>query len=164
MGTSMVLNNLLKESEQTILVDRSVLERLLEGSDRQLNLINSLLEAHASEIQGIPLNCEPKSLSDLVEAVRSDLEPVLKQNHITLINRMSADLPLVNVDTTQLWRVFTNLITNALKHNPHGITITLNAEVGGDGETGFREHHSTERLDDDSRLNQSKIQNLKSKI
>jgi signal transduction histidine kinase len=36
-------------------------------------------------------------------------------------------LPLVNADTTQLWRVFENLIGNVLKYNPPGVTLTLAA-------------------------------------
>jgi signal transduction histidine kinase len=128
IGTSIVLQSLLKKPEQKLLVDRSVLERLLQGSDRQMNLINSLLEAHASEVQGITLNCEPLHLDKLVEAVLSDLAPVLNKNQVILTNRIGADLPLINGDKTQLWRVFTNLISNAIKHNPHGITLTLDAE------------------------------------
>ncbi|NJN87589.1 MAG: ATP-binding protein [Leptolyngbyaceae cyanobacterium SL_7_1] len=42
---------------------------------------------------------------------------------------MPPDLPLVNADPLQLRRVFENLITNALNHNPPGIHLTLNATV-----------------------------------
>ncbi|WP_226589146.1 sensor histidine kinase [Microseira wollei] len=129
IGTSIVLQSLLKKPEQKLVVDRSVLERLLQGSDRQMNLINSLLEAHATEVQGITLNCEPLRLDKLVEAVLSDLAPVLNKNQVILNNRIGADLPLINGDATQLWRAFTNLISNAMKHNPHGITLTLDAEI-----------------------------------
>ncbi len=38
-------------------------------------------------------------------------------------------MPLVNADPSQLWRVFNNLITNALKHNPQGINLILDASV-----------------------------------
>lgn len=129
MGTSIVLQNLLKETGQKILVDRSVLERLLQGGDRQLNLINSLLEAHATEVQGIPLHPESIQLSELVGSVLSDLAPLLQQNQVKLCDRTRPDLPPINGDKTQLWRVLTNLITNALKHNPPGIELTLEAKL-----------------------------------
>jgi signal transduction histidine kinase len=129
MGISVVLQNLLRKPEQKLTIDRSVLEQLLQGSDRQLALIHSLLEAHATEVQGIKLRCQPLQIASLVEEILSDLEPAFRKNRIVLNNQIHSDLPSVNADKTQIWRVFDNLITNALKHNPHGICLTLNAEV-----------------------------------
>jgi signal transduction histidine kinase len=129
MGTSIVLANLLRKSEQQVTLDRSLLERLQQGNDRQLTLINSLLEAHNTEIQGVQLICEPFSLQDVIDSVLSDLLPILEQHQINLRDRVPANLPLVNGDAHQLWRVYCNLITNAIKHNPNGITVTLTADV-----------------------------------
>lgn len=130
-GISMVLRNLLNQPEEGITVSRSILERMLQGSDRQLNLIESLLEAHTSEVRGILLHCEPVQLSILVRSVYADLEPILTKNKVDFIDRVKNDLPLVKADPIQLWRVFSNLITNAVKHNPPEITITIDASLEG---------------------------------
>ena len=127
LGTLMVLKNLLARSEENISISRSILERMIQSSDRQLNLINSLMEAHISEVQGVVLQRQAVQLLTVVEAAIADLEPLLTQNQATLTNLVSADLPLVNADPTQLWRVFSNLIVNALKHNPPGLVLTINA-------------------------------------
>lgn len=127
LGTLMVLINLLARPEENISISRSILERMIQSSDRQLNLINSLMEAHISEMQGIVLQLQPVQLLTVVEAAIADLEPLLEQNQATLTNLVSVDLPLVNADPTQLWRVFSNLIVNALKHNPPGLLLTINA-------------------------------------
>lgn len=135
MGTSMVLNNLLNSSEAnsstspTIPIARSILERIVQGNDRQLNLINSLLESHASEVQGIILHNEPTQLSTLVQSIVEDIEPILAKNQATLVNLVSLDLSWVNVDPTQLRRVFENLLINALKHNPPHLNLILNTTV-----------------------------------
>ncbi|WP_374794908.1 sensor histidine kinase [Aerosakkonema funiforme] len=130
-GTAMVLQSLLNQPEQKITVSRSILERMLQGNDRQLNLINSLLEAHNSEVQGIVLHCQPLHLSTLVQAVYSDLEPILTKNQVIFRNLITDNLPSVSADSTQLWRVFSNIITNAVNHNPPEITITLDATIEG---------------------------------
>ncbi|WP_334816402.1 PAS domain-containing sensor histidine kinase [Nostoc sp.] len=127
LGTLMVLKNLLARPEENISISRSILERMIQSSDRQLNLINSLMEAHISEVQGVVLQRQAVQLLTVVEAAIADLEPLLTQNQATLTNLVSADLPLVNADPTQLWRVFSNLIVNALKHNPPGLVLTINA-------------------------------------
>ena len=124
-----MLNNLLQKPDTTIPIPRSILERMAQASDRQLNLINSLLEAHVSEVRGIVIHPEPLQLYQLVQSVVADLEPILEQNQAILKNLISEDLPQINADSTQLWRVFGNLITNALKHNPPGLTLTLSAKV-----------------------------------
>ncbi|WP_375512664.1 ATP-binding protein [uncultured Nostoc sp.] len=118
--------------QSPIPVSRSILERMIQSSDRQLNLINSLMEAHLSELQGVVLQRQTVQLLTVVEAAIADLEPLLEQNQAKLTNLVSADLPLVNADTTQLWRVFSNLIVNALKHNPPGLLLTINATHEGE--------------------------------
>jgi signal transduction histidine kinase len=65
----------------------------------------------------------------MVQEVVAELEPILSHNKVTLINSIPVDLPQVNADATQLWRVFENLISNALNHNPPGLTLKLFAEV-----------------------------------
>ncbi|MBE8971006.1 PAS domain S-box protein [Nostocales cyanobacterium LEGE 12452] len=127
LGTLMVLKNLLARSEENITISRSILERMIQSSDRQLNLINSLMETHISEVQGVVLQHQPVQLLAVVQAAIADLEPLLAQNQAKLTNLVSADLPLVNGDPTQLWRVFSNLIVNALKHNPPELLLTINA-------------------------------------
>ncbi|MBE9179643.1 HAMP domain-containing histidine kinase [Oculatella sp. LEGE 06141] len=129
VGASMLLKSLLNSADEKITVHRSVLERLLEGSDRQSTLINSLLEAHSSELPLNSFHPEPVQLSTIVESVLANLEPLLEKNQVQLFNWVHADLPLVHVDGNQIWRVYCNLISNALKHNPNQICLTLEAEL-----------------------------------
>jgi signal transduction histidine kinase len=132
VGTSIVLQNLLRKannSDGKATIATAKLEQMLAGSDRQLNLINSILEAHNSEIKQAPLHRQPLQLRMLVESVIADLEAVLAQNQIVLNNDIATNLPHIYADETQLGRVFSNLITNALKHNPSGIHLTLDAQM-----------------------------------
>jgi PAS domain S-box-containing protein len=126
-GTLMVLKNLQQQSGEIIPLPRRILERMIQSGDRQLDLINTLLEAHVSEVQGVVLHKESIQLSQLVCSVIAELEPLLEQNQVTLKNLVPEDLPLISADPTALWRVFGNLINNALKHNPAGLTLTLSA-------------------------------------
>ncbi|MEB3212174.1 MAG: HAMP domain-containing sensor histidine kinase, partial [Leptolyngbyaceae bacterium] len=129
VGTSIVLQKLLQKANAAdgqATIAAAKLEQMLVGSDRQLNLINSILEAHSSE-QSITLACQPLQLSALIESVLADLAALLEQNQVVLTNQITAELPLIEADRNHLWRVFSNLVTNALKHNPPGITLTLNA-------------------------------------
>ncbi len=132
LGTLMVLRNLLKQPGEKVQVARSILERIADSSDRQLELINSLIETHAAEVRGVVLHCQPLQLSSLVQSAIADLQPMLAQGQVTLTNRIPDDLPLVNADPLQLLRVYQNLIANALNHNPPGLSLTLDAKTEGD--------------------------------
>ncbi|WP_199333654.1 HAMP domain-containing sensor histidine kinase [Oculatella sp. FACHB-28] len=129
MGASMLLKNLLNQAGEEIPVNRLILERMWQGSDRQLNLLSSLVEAHDTEMRCLVLHCRPLHLEPFVQSVLVNLEPLLNKNQVTLKNLISPDLPPVSADSDQLWRLFTNLITNAVKHNPPGIELVLKADV-----------------------------------
>lgn len=133
VGWLMVLKNLLNNPSEPVPVSRSVLERMILSSDRQLHLIDSLLDVHAKEVQGVILKREPVQPSQLIQAIVQDLEPLFAKNQASLRNLVPNNLPVISADPAQLWRVFENLIANAFKHNPPGLCLTLTATL----EEGF---------------------------
>ncbi len=128
-GMLMVLKNWHRKTGESIAIPRSVLERMIQGSEQQLRLIDSLLEVHAGELRGLVLHCDRVDLKAVVEAAAADLEPLINDSQATFKNLMPDDLPAVNADATQLRRVFSNLIANALKHNLPGLNLTVSARV-----------------------------------
>jgi signal transduction histidine kinase len=132
MGSSMVITKLIAKSQSTadtVAVPIDTLKRLLAGSNRQLNIINALLEAQNTEVGGVILHKQTYQISNLVRSILEELEPILQKDQVTVTNQIGDDLPLLNVDPDQLWRVFNNLINNALKHNPPGIDLLLSAYI-----------------------------------
>ncbi|MEG4072913.1 MASE1 domain-containing protein [Microcoleus sp. Pol14C2] len=133
MGMLILLKNLLNKSPsdslQDVPVSRSILQRIVQASEHQLTMVNSLLDAHASEVKGIVLNPLPLDLQSLASAIVADLEPMLAKNQATLTQEIPVDLPQVKADRQHLQRVLENLLTNAIKHNPPGVNITFKAEV-----------------------------------
>jgi signal transduction histidine kinase len=61
-----------------------------------------------------------------------DLAPLLVENQATLSNQVPPELPPVTADPALIRRVFENLLTNALKHNPPGLHLTLHATIEDD--------------------------------
>jgi PAS domain S-box-containing protein len=145
MGNLMVLNNLLNYQpagdhttspssfSSPIPVPCSIIKRMIQGNDRQLEMIESLLELHSTEAQGIVLHREVVSFSTLVGTIIRDLEPMLTQHHSSVTNLVPDDLPLVIADPAHLQKVFVNLLAHSWQHNPPGVKFTLKATV----ETGM---------------------------
>ncbi|WP_348230316.1 hybrid sensor histidine kinase/response regulator [Trichocoleus desertorum] len=135
VGTLLVLENLQqkaqKQAEATVSIPQSVVQRMIQSSDRQLSLLNLLLDAHFSAAGSLVLQPEPINLHSFVRELAEDLEPLLAKNGATLTNRIAPELLSAAADPLQLRRVFENLLTNALNHNPAGLSLTVNATLSG---------------------------------
>ncbi|MEH2004170.1 sensor histidine kinase [Nostoc sp.] len=116
-------------AQAPIQVSRSIIERMIQGNDRQLTMINSLLEINSCEKQGIDIKPEPVQISTLLGGIFAQLEPMLTQNQATLKNLVPADLPLIMADGTWLQKVLAHLITHSLQNNPPGLNLILSAGV-----------------------------------
>jgi signal transduction histidine kinase len=128
LGMLMVLKRLQAKADETISLSKSVLDRMVESGDRQLNLISSLLEDYSQEPQKLILNYQPVAIAELVEQTLHGLEPLIHQNRIRLDKQIAPDLPKFLADSLQLQRVLEHLITNAVKHNPPGINLAIQVE------------------------------------
>ncbi|NJR37667.1 MAG: PAS domain-containing protein [Leptolyngbyaceae cyanobacterium CSU_1_4] len=131
MGSLLVLKDLLSHSGDSVAISRTVITRMIEGSDRQLRLLNTLLDAHYNEIQGMELHLEPIPLNTLITQIILDLTPLITASQATVTCLVAPTFPVFSADPVQIRRVFENLITNALNHNLRGITITVQAILEG---------------------------------
>ncbi len=120
------------ELPESVAIAREILDRLVQGSERQLKLLETLVEAHFSEIHGIPITRSLLKMDALMEQIALDYESWLQEQQATLRIEPNPDLVPVQADPLQLRRIFENIITNACKHNRPGIEITLRAFQQGD--------------------------------
>lgn len=132
MGLLMILKNLQNRGGDNISISRSILERIVDSSDRQLTLINALSEDHFAEQRPLVIHCQPLCLWKLVDDLLEDWQPIFRQNQIRLDNFIVHNLPKIYGDYEQICSLFYHLFTNALKHNPPGIILTLEARIEQD--------------------------------
>jgi PAS domain S-box-containing protein len=129
LGVSMVMNNLYQSPGETVTLSRPLIERMMASNERQLNLIDSLLEDHFDEERQLELHCKPLQLDTLIEDLISDYSPRLALNKATLTLKLPDNCPFITADPKQLRRVLENLLSNALKHNLPGLNLTLKITV-----------------------------------
>lgn len=129
LGLSMLLKNLQNHSKEPSIFSNINLDRIIQSSDRQLTLINALAEEQFSKQNGLSLHLQNVSLAEIVNNLSSDFTQLFDLNKITLKNQISTDLPKIKVDSQQIRLVYEHLLTNAIKHNPPGLEITLDATM-----------------------------------
>lgn len=130
-GTLMLLKNLPQHNGNAV-IPNDVLAQVIDSHERQLVLINSLLEAHVHETHGVVLHPQQTNLGALVQTIANDLHPIVQQGQGSLISLIPSDLPPLWIDALHLRRVYENLITNAVEYNHPGVCIILEAAVEGD--------------------------------
>jgi two-component system sensor histidine kinase/response regulator len=131
LGMSLILKNSLNSEESnsdTIALSRSIVERMAKSCDRQLELINSLVETQQFERGGVILHRQSLMLENFIHQFAIEWQPLLDQHSARLILEVSPNLPAVWADNNLLWRVFENLIANSLKYNTNNLEIYIKAE------------------------------------
>ncbi len=132
IGSLLMMRRWFKQLGDPIQVDRPILEQLLRSSEKQLALIDLLLETHATEVRGVSMNYSEVSIADLIQDVLATLQPQIQDRNSQIVLEGQDQAPTLWADAAHLHRVFENLITNALKHNPPGLTITIKTHITAD--------------------------------
>ncbi|MFQ4167634.1 MULTISPECIES: sensor histidine kinase [Nostocales] len=127
IGMVMTLKTFGQSEQQTIQIPQELLKQMIESGERQVALINSLLEAHETEVHGIVLHYQSVNLHELVQSVIGDFQPFIQQANATVTATIPTHLPPVNADALHLRRVYENLLLNALRYNRPGVKLTLDA-------------------------------------
>ncbi|MEG3438395.1 MASE1 domain-containing protein [Pannus brasiliensis CCIBt3594] len=132
MGLVMLLKNLQHRSGDCITLSKPILDRLVQSGDRQLTLIDALAENHFAEQRPLQLNRQTFSLSERVDTWIEDWRSECQRSGAKLINLIPEDLPPISADANHIYQVFRNLIENALKHNPPGLQLAIDARLDRD--------------------------------
>ncbi|MEI6277831.1 MAG: ATP-binding protein [Verrucomicrobiae bacterium] len=96
-----------------------------EDSERLLEMINDLLDLAKLESGKVMLNREDIDAGRLVKTVSGELESFAESHGSKLSTDIEPALADVRVDLRQISHVFTNLVSNAVKHSKRGEAVTL---------------------------------------
>ncbi|NOH00950.1 MAG: HAMP domain-containing histidine kinase [Chloroflexi bacterium] len=125
------------EMMSTLLPEDDTLSSMLtiarNSTARIQRLVNSLLDINRLEA-GQPIvdqnSIDPIAL--IRESLR-DVEPSAAARQQALVNHATSVLPLIWVDVDMIYRVFVNLLENAIKFTPVGGRIEIGAQTTSDG-------------------------------
>ena len=107
---------------------------IVSGGRHLLDLINEVLDIARIESGHLSLSLEPVGLSSLLEESMSLMRPLAEQGNIDLRCTLPKDLGggHVTADRQRLKQIVLNLISNGIKYNRAGGSVTLTARDLGD--------------------------------
>jgi two-component system, NtrC family, sensor histidine kinase KinB len=104
-----------------------------DDSERLLRMINDLLDLAKLESGKSGLPRQPISPPELIESAARELRDFVEARGSKLAMKLSYELPSVAVDAQQIAHVFSNFVSNAVKHARAGGEVTLAAKRHGGG-------------------------------
>jgi len=104
---------------------RKYLNVIKSESGKLESLVNDFLEFSRLKTGRLKLNCSSLSLDKELMEITDSYQLKASQAGLNLVLENDTELPVIRGDTTQLRRVFTNLLDNAIKFSKKKGTITL---------------------------------------
>lgn len=112
----------------------ALLERVLEGTARLHEVINSMLDVSKIDNQTLRMHLAPTWLNMVLRRVQGELKFALSERKISLTFSNLENLPYIQADSDLLYKVFYHLIVNAIKFTPDGgaVIVTGSSILGED--------------------------------
>lgn len=112
--------------------EQELFNTVAEELNRLMRLVNDLFDLSRLQAGRLPLELEPCSSADLLEAVRQRFQLKLAEQNIELQLNITEPAPRVLIDPAHFDRVLDNLVSNAMRHIDSGDHISLGVRRRGD--------------------------------
>ena len=119
----------LREDETTAEDRSALIEAIEQEADRLTRLISNLLDLSRIEAGAVHPRTDWCDLLDVISTTVSNVREIHEPGRIQI--ELDSELPLVRADASQLERVFSNLIENALRFSPSAEPVRISGGVGG---------------------------------
>ncbi len=108
------------------------LERIKKTEKFLSDVVSDLLEYARLDAGNERLRMSPVSPDRALRSAFAQVEPQMREKHITFTCESAADSALVNVDEGKLEQILVNLLVNAAKFTGDNGSVTIGATVDGD--------------------------------
>lgn len=93
-----------------------------------LHLVSNILAVYQYESGKVEMNLQPNNMADIIFDAINSMRPLAENSGSKIITDIEPDLPLVQVDKSEIGRVIINLLGNAVLHNKKNTDITVSAK------------------------------------
>ena len=114
-----------------------VLGGIMRGSARLYEVVNSMLDISKIDTETLQVTRVPVLMQSIMAELRNEFKPVLAERRLLLQIKQAGDVPYIEADPTLLYKVFYQLLSNAIKYTPDGGRIDVTywaAQVEGLGD------------------------------
>ena len=129
---SVALTGLLGAAGEITEQQQHFLETIKQNADRLSTLVNDLLDISRIESGKMALSLEPVAIGDAIEDVVRLMQPLAREKQVTLGLPGPDCQSHVLTDRHRLKQVLLNLVTNGIKYNVQGGSLTITCDDDGE--------------------------------
>jgi signal transduction histidine kinase len=112
---------------------REKLSRVDSNGRHLLSIINDLLDIARIESGKMPIQVERVELTELIDEVMAEMEPLITGTSLAVTRNLSPSLPEIRTDRQKIKQIVVNLLSNSLKFTPQGtVDIDLSFDEEAD--------------------------------
>jgi len=108
-------------------MQQEYVDYILQSGNILLKLINDFTDLSKIEAGKISLMFENINLSDSIKECLDLTNNLIQKKSIKIINKIGPNPPIIKADPIRCKQVFCNLISNAIKYNEDGGSVTITA-------------------------------------
>ena len=121
--------DLLKKEPMPTDQAKEYLDVLDRQAARLKKLIEDLVEASKASTGSLTVNFQPTDVNVLLSQSAGEYQEKLAARDLSLVLTPAEEAPMISADGQLLWRVFENLLSNALKYAMPGTRVYLSCET-----------------------------------
>ncbi len=126
--------------------EASYIEVIARQSARLKKLIVDLVDASKASTGNVQVELVPMDANMLVEQVIAEYVDKLAEKNISIVMNLSKDRAGIQADGRHLWRVFDNLLNNALKYTMPGTRFYVNTYLTDAEDNVIREFEKSVKV------------------
>lgn len=126
-------NNTTVQADPTI---AEVVDGIARGTTRLHEIVNRMLDIGRLDTETLQISRVPVLLQSVLAELRNEFDAALRERNQTLIIKQAGEVPYIEADPGLIYKLFYQLLINAIKYTPDGGTITVTfwqTEVTGMG-------------------------------
>jgi NtrC-family two-component system sensor histidine kinase KinB len=128
MGCHLLLEERMGELNEQ---QTEIMLAIRDDSNRLHQIIENLLDMGRMESGRGVMDLKPHTLQEIVTHATEPVESAFRDRGVSLSVSIDPELPRVLVDPARIGHVFSNLLSNALKHTPAGGEVSISAAAVG---------------------------------
>jgi len=116
---------MLKSEDPLTKKQRHRLEKIYNGNERMIDLVNLLLSASRLELGTLSVDITNVNPINLVKTILDELQVKIQKNSIQIVEKYDGDPTSFNSDKKLLLMIIQNLLTNAVKYSKEGGHVSI---------------------------------------
>jgi PAS domain S-box-containing protein len=106
-----------KSSGKTTKKQKEYLKEIMSGSQRMIDLVNSLLNVSRLETGTFKIEPVESDIIKVSKEILKEIKIIAKESNVKLTSKFEKDLPEIKIDAELMTIILQNLLTNAVKYS-----------------------------------------------